>query len=125
MLMETIVFISKAKCFMPFHSCLFPFLEPVEFRSRSHKKLHFHLFKFTHSENKLSCNNFVTKSFPNLCNSERDFHASGFLHVKVVHKNSLGSFWTKVNFRSSFCGCSYFCCKHQVKLSNICPVSRT
>src|ERR1051326_8623465 len=83
---------------MPFHSFLFPVFIPLFLCSWTNEELHFHLFKLSHAKNKLPCYDLITKCFPYLCNSKRNFHSSGFLHIQEVHKNSLCSFWSEVNF---------------------------
>ncbi|MPM53462.1 hypothetical protein SDC9_100230 [bioreactor metagenome] len=98
-------------------------LIPFHLLSWSNKKLHLHLFEFTHSENKLSRNNFISKCFPDLSNSKRDFHSSCFLYIQEVYKNSLGSFWAKVDNISVFTNATHLCTEHQVELSYISPVS--
>src|SRR5215469_14599023 len=71
---KPVIFSTKAKRLMPFQAYLFPFFKPVEFCTGLNKKLHFHLFKFAHSENKLSRNYFVSKRLAYLSNSKRHFH---------------------------------------------------
>src|SRR5690606_11032069 len=110
---------------MPFQASFFPVFVPSEFIAGFYKKLHFHLFELSHSEDELSSNDFVTESFSGLGNSEWDFHSSGFLHVQEIDKNSLCSFRTKVQIHRRICRCPKFGSKHQVELSNICPVFRT
>src|SRR5665647_785584 len=97
--MEAVILIAKSKCLVPFNAQVLPFLKPYKFSSRADKKLHFHLLKFAHSEYKLACNNLVPESLPDLSNTERNFHPSGFLHIHIVDKNSLCCFGAKVNFQ--------------------------
>src|SRR5690554_728997 len=107
---------------MPLHSFFFPIFVPFHLLAWTYKKLHFHLFKFSHAKNKLASNNLIPKSFPNLGNSKRNSHPCCFLNVKKVDENSLCCFWSKINRTSSFSSRSHFCTKHQVKLTYICPV---
>src|SRR5690554_817597 len=72
MVMKTIVFLSKSKCFVPFFSFCFPVFVPFQLFSWTNEILHFHLLKFPHSKNELSCNDFISKCFSDLCNSERN-----------------------------------------------------
>ena len=53
----------------------------IPWRAGANEKLHFHLFKFPHTKNKLPCNNFISKSFTGLCYAKWDFHPAGFLHI--------------------------------------------
>ena len=114
--------VTEAQCLMPFQTDFFPFLEPVEFCSRFYEELHFHLFKLTHTEDELTSYNFITESLTNLCNTERNLHTSCFLHVQVVHENTLSSFRTQVYLHGTVCSRSHFSGKHQVELTNFCPV---
>src|SRR6185437_8397527 len=69
MIMKPEFLCRNTQAFMPFHSFCFPIVVPFHFCSGLHKELHFHLFKFTHSENKLACYNFIAECFASLCNS--------------------------------------------------------
>src|SRR5687767_3545020 len=77
---------------MPFLSFIFPEVVPFHLCAGANEKLHFHLFKLTHAENKLAGNNFITESFACLRNTKRNFHPARFLHVEKVYKNTLCSF---------------------------------
>src|SRR5215204_97144 len=76
-----VLFGRYAKTQMPLHSLFAPILVPFFLSTGPNKKLHFHLLKFTHSENKLPCHNLVPECFSNLCNTKRNFHSAGFLHI--------------------------------------------
>ena len=88
---------------MPFHSFFFPVFIPFFLCAGPDKELHFHLFKFPHAENELPGYDFIAKCFTNLGNTKRNFHPSGFLHIQEVHKNSLCSFRSQVNFIGFIC----------------------
>src|SRR5574337_516230 len=110
---------------VPFHPSFFPVIIPFHLCSWFNKKLHFHLFKFTHSENKLPGNNFVAKCFPCLCNAEGYFHTTGFLHIQKIYKNSLCCFGAQI-YRSGIISYrTHLRTKHKIKLSYLCPVART
>ena len=94
MIVETVFFISHSKSRVPAKSFFFPIIIPLYFFSRLNKELHFHLFKFTHSENELPGNYFIPKCFSGLRNSKRNFHSTGFLNIQKINKNTLGSFWS-------------------------------
>ena len=87
---------------MPFHAGFFPVDIPFHFGSRLHKKLHFHLLELSHAEHKLPGYNFVSESFPYLCDPEGDFHAGRFLNVQEIHKDSLCGFGSQINSVCSF-----------------------
>src|SRR5690606_28020065 len=108
---------------MPSHSDVLPMLIPLFFFSRADEKLHFHLLEFAHAENKLSCHNLIPKGFTYLCNTERNFHAGGFLYVQKVNKYSLRSFRSQVNFVGIIGHRPYFGGKHEVELSYVRPVA--
>src|SRR6266511_6006549 len=97
---------------MPFHSCLFPVFIPFFLSARANKELHFHLFKFAHTEYKLTRNNFITKGLTCLSNPKRNFHSCCFLHIKEIHKNTLRSFRSKIYFISIFTYRSKVCGEH-------------
>src|SRR5690554_1162700 len=97
---------------MPFISFFFPVFVPFQLFSRTHKILHFHLFELSHSENKLTRNDFVTESLSDLSNSKRDFHSSCLLNIQEVYKNTLGSFRTQINFRCFTSNRTKLCREH-------------
>ena len=69
----------------------------VEFRAGFYEILHFHLFEFAHTEDELTSHDFVTESLTDLCNTEGQLHAAGFLYVQVVYENTLSRFGAEVN----------------------------
>ena len=79
---------------MPSHSGGSPLFVPFQFGARAHEKLHFHLFKLPHTEDKLTGHNLVTEGFADLGDAKRHLHSSGLLDVQEVDKNPLGCFWT-------------------------------
>src|SRR5664279_623570 len=92
MIVKTIVFASESEGLVPVHSCRFPFAEPFKFRSRLNKKLHLHLFKFSHPENELPGYYFIPECLTDLSNSKRYLHSSGLLNVQKIDKDSLCCF---------------------------------
>src|SRR5690606_6597147 len=94
MVVEAVFFSRNSQSEVPFHSFFLPVFIPFFLRTRLNKELHFHLLKFTHAKDKLTSNNFISECFSSLCNSERYFHSTCFLHIQEVHKNSLSSFWS-------------------------------
>ncbi len=92
-----------------------PIIEELIVISWFYEKLHFHLFKFTGSENKVFSYNFVTESLSYLSNSKRNFHTVRLDNIFVVYINTLSSFRAKIHNT-----CRIFCStnmsfKHQVK----------
>ena len=95
---EAIFLISKSEGFMPTQAELFPMFEPFQFLTRTNEELHLHLFEFTHTENKLTSNDFISKGFTYLANTKRHLHSTGFLHIKEIDKNTLCRFRTEIYF---------------------------
>jgi len=125
MVVIAIMIIAEAQCLMPFQTGLFPSLEPVEFSTRFYKELHLHLLKLTHTEDELACNDFVTESLTDLCDTERNLHTTGLLYIQIVHEDTLSCFRTKVNLHCTFRSRTHFSGKHQIELANFRPVFRT
>src|SRR5688572_15482961 len=71
MIMKTILISRCSQACMPFQSFLFPVFIPFFLRTGTNKELHFHLLKFSHAENKLSCYNFIRECFTDLRSEER------------------------------------------------------
>ncbi len=113
---------------MPLQTGFFPIFIPLLLCTRSNKKLHFHLLKLTHAENKLTRDNFITKSFSDLCNTKGNFHSSGLLHIEKIDKNTLCRFGAQVYFVILVIGRNSrtkLCSKHEIELTNIRPVACT
>src|SRR3954462_5264525 len=107
---------------MPVKSRFFPVFKPFFLCAGTNKELHFHLFKFTHTKNKLTSNNFISECFTNLRNSKWNFHTCCFLHIQKVYKNSLRCFRTQINFVCLFSNRTKLRGEHQIELTNVCPV---
>src|SRR4051812_14448801 len=88
-IMEAVFACRDAKAKMPFHSFGLPVFIPFLLRTRADKELHFHLLKLAHPENKLARHNLISKRFTNLCNTKRNFHTPGFLHIQKVYEDTL------------------------------------
>ena len=93
---EAILLIAHAQSLVPFQTRFLPLLEPFEFIARAHEELHFHLLKFTHTENELASHNLVAESLADLCNTERNLHAACLLHVQIVHEDTLCCLRTQI-----------------------------
>src|SRR3954470_19695021 len=72
-IMKLIFLTWNTKTQMPFQSFFLPVFVPFFLCARTYKKLHLHLFKLPHSENKLAGYNFIAESFTNLRNAKRYF----------------------------------------------------
>ncbi|MCY1538223.1 hypothetical protein D9M68_737520 [compost metagenome] len=107
---------------MPFKPGLFPVFKPFFVFTRTNKKLHFHLLKFTHPHDKLAGNYFIPEGLTDLGNTERNFHPAGLLYVQKIHKNALCCFRTKVYLFTTLGHGTKLCAEHQVKLAYIGPV---
>ena len=120
---ETVLVVPQAQRFVPFQTELFPVTEPIHFRAGLDEELHFHLLELTHTEDELTRYNLVTESLAYLCDAERQFHASGLLHVQVVDKNTLCRLRTKVDTHGTIGGGTHLGGEHQVELAHIGPVA--
>src|SRR5574344_58133 len=116
--MITVFFPISTQRKMPVQTHFFPVFIPFHFISRAYKKLHFHLLKFTHPENELSCNYLISESFTNLCNAKGDFHTATLLYVQEIYKNSLGGFGTKIDLGRPVVHTAQLGAEHKVELTN-------
>ena len=110
---------------MPSHSGGSPLFVPLQLGARAYEKLHFHLFKLPHTEDKLPCDDLVAEGFADLGNAKRHLHAGGLLHIQEVDKYSLRRLRTKVDGGGVFCYRAYLGRKHEVELTYIGPVGGT
>ena len=125
MVVKTVISRTESKCLVPKHSGFLPFGKPLQFGAGLNEKLHFHLLEFPHPENELSGNYLIAECLSYLGNSERYFHPSGFLDIKEVDKDTLGSFRPQIDLARSFEGGTHLGREHQVELSDFCPVTAT
>ena len=101
-------FVSRcAQSQVPSHSGGRPLFVPFQFGARAHKKLHFHLLKLPHTEDKLPCYDLVTEGFADLGDAKRNLHAGGLLHVEEVDKDPLCRLRTKVDGGGVLCYGAY------------------
>ena len=120
---ETIVLSTEAQSQMPSHTGLLPLREPLQFGTGLHEVLHLHLLELTHAEDELTGNDFVTESLTYLCDTEGQLHATRFLHVQVVDKDSLCRLRTQVDCRSTIGSASDLGLEHEVELAHFSPVA--
>src|ERR1035437_7200340 len=106
---EMVFLVSQSKGFVPLKAEFLPMFEPFHFFSRTHEELHFHLFKFTHAEDKLTGNNLIAECFTNLANTKRDLHPASLLNVQEVYEYTLCRFRTQVDFHSTISRGTNFC----------------
>src|SRR4030042_2915467 len=93
---EPVIIIAESECPEPFYPYIFPVAEPFHLGTRLNKILHFHLFKFPHPEDELTCDYLIAECFAYLGNAERHLHPACFLYIKEVYKDPLCCFRTKV-----------------------------
>ena len=92
--MVTVFVCTQSQRKMPLQTGFFPEFIPETFCARANKELHFHLFKFTHTEDKLTGNYLISKGFTSLGNPKRNLHPCSLLHIQEVYKDALSCFWT-------------------------------
>ncbi len=119
---ETVVLRSEAQSLVPFHTELLPFLKPFLLCARLNEELHLHLLELPHTEDELAGNDLVAECLTDLCDSERYFHTTGFLYVKVIHEDTLCGFRTEVNLVCCIRSRAHLGREHQVKLAYVGPV---
>ena len=98
MVVEAQVFGRCAECEMPPESCCFPVFVPFHLFARPYKKLHFHLFELSHTEYKLTCDDFISECFSYLSNTEWNFLSGSLLYVEEIDEDALGGLWAKIEF---------------------------
>src|SRR4029079_845634 len=112
MIMKTIFFFRDPEAQVPFHSYFLPGLIPFFLCTGTNKVLHLHLFKLSHAENKLSCYNFISECFSNLCDTKRNFQATCFLDIQKVYKDPLGCFGSQIDLIGFITYTSYLSAEH-------------
>ena len=101
-LVPTVLVVAHTESLVPFQSFFAPFLEPLEFGTWLYEILHFHLLELAHTENELTGNNLVAESLTYLCDTKRNLHTTGLLHIEVVDENTLCRFGTQIDGVSTF-----------------------
>src|SRR5690606_31518737 len=99
MLMKAKFFAPKAVLDMPLKTPFFPFFKPIHIRAGTDEILHFHLFEFTGSKNKISRRDFVPKRFTDLRDSERNLLPHRLLNIQEIHEDPLRRFRSQINNR--------------------------
>ena len=100
-------------------------LEPLQLRTRTNEELHLHLLKLAHTEDKLTRYNLITEGLTDLCDTERYLHTAGFLYVEEVDKDTLCGLRTQIDLHRAISSTTHLGREHEVKLTNIGPVTRT
>src|SRR5947209_10919210 len=114
MRMKAIFFFGNTKAEMPLLPGFAPVFKPFFLSTRFTEKLHFHLFKLTHTEDKLAGYDLVAERLANLGDTKRYLHACRLLHVEEVNKYTLGCFGAQVNCIRLFGYGAELCREHQV-----------
>ena len=110
---------------MPFEACLAPEVKPFHLFARTNAELHLHLLEFPHAEDELAGDDFIAERFAYLRYSEGKTHTTCFLHVQVIHENTLGCLRTEVNFHGAVCCRAHLGLEHEVELAHVRPVARS
>ena len=124
-IVKTIVLSTHTEVHVPVKTCLLPIFEEVHLSTRLAEELHFHLLELSHTENELTGNDLISECLTYLCYTERNLHTTCFLHVKILHEDTLSGFRTEINLVISVTCIADLSAEHQVKLTNICPVCST
>ncbi len=95
-----------------------PVLKPVSILCGAHKKLHFHLFKFTRTENKVFCDNLIAKRLTDLGNTKRHLQACSLQDVFIIYINPLRSFRTQVEQTGTLIRRTHVGTEHEVKITH-------
>ena len=119
------LFSIRTQRFVPIQSRFFPVRIPFLLRTRLHEKLHLHLFKFTHTEYKLTSNDLISKRLSYLCNTKWQLLTRSLLHIQVIHKYTLSRLWSQVQLTFFTRYIPQLCIKHQIKLTDIRPIFRS
>ena len=104
-----VMVVAEAQRLVPFQTGSLPGLEPVEFRTRLHEELHFHLLELAHTEDELTSYDFVTESLTNLGDTERNLHTTGFLYIQVIYEDTLCRFRAKVYLHGTIGSGTHLC----------------
>ncbi len=125
MRMKTIVFLTQTQSQVPLEAGFLPFFVPFQLSTGAHEKLHFHLLKFAHAENELTCHDFVAKRFSRLGYPERNFHTARFLYIQKIHKNTLRRFGPQIDGGRILAYGTHLRTEHEIELTNLGPVARS
>ena len=120
---ESVVLCTESECLMPLHTCFLPLREPLQLCAGSFKELHLHLLELAHTEYELTRNDFVTECLTNLCDTKRNLHAAGLLHVQVVNENTLSGLRTQIYLHCAVCRRAHLGREHEVELAYVGPVA--
>ena len=122
---EAVVIVAEAQRTVPGHAGVLPLVPPLHFGSGAHEELHLHLLELAHAEDELTGDDLVAERLADLRDTERQFHASGFLHVQEIHEDALRRFGTEVDRIGALGRGAHLGREHQVELTHLGPVART
>ena len=122
-IVEPVHAFAKPQGFVPFEAGLLPVFVPLFLGAGLDEKLHFHLFKFPHAENKLPGDDFISEGLSNLRNAKRQLHTAAFLDVEVIDEDPLGGFGPQVDHTAVPAHGTQFCFEHEVELPHVGPIS--
>ena len=125
MVVETVAVVAEAQRAVPCHTGLLPCLPPLHLLAGAHEELHLHLLELAHAEDELTGDDLVAERLADLRDTERQFHASGFLHVQEIHEDALRRFGTEVDRIGALGRGAHLGREHQVELTHLGPVART
>ena len=123
MIVVAIHCIAEAESLVPGETGLLPLGKPVKFGARLDEELHLHLLEFAHTENELTCHDLVTEGLANLCDAERQLHATRLLHIEIVDKDALCGLRTKVDLHGTIGSRTHLGGEHEVELTYVGPVA--
>ena len=122
---EAVFFIPQTQCLVPGQTRLFPLLEPFHLLAGTDEELHFHLLELAHTEDELPGHDLVAERLADLCDTERNLHAAGFLHIEEIDEDTLGCFGTEIDGAHTAVHIAELGAEHQVELAHVGPVLGT
>ena len=121
---EAVFLIAKPQRLVPAEAELLPVLKPFQLLARANEELHLHLLELAHTEYELTRYYLVAECLTNLCDTERNLHATRLLHIQEVHEDTLCRLRAQVNLHRAVCRRAHLRLEHQVKLPHVRPVTR-
>ena len=122
---ETQVFRISAQAQDPVHAELAPVRKPVIICTRLAEEFHFHLLKFTCTEDKVARCDLIAERFADLTDAERQLLSVSALYTLEVNEHTLCRFRSQVDRALGVFQCSLECLEHQVELTDRREIMRT